>query len=344
MLFFLERIAMDTRERIPEPIARRCGFTLVELLVVMTILGILMALLLPAVQAAREAARRAQCANHLKQLGLAALGHHQAQGFFPAGGWGHAWIGDPDYGFGRWQPGGWAYSVLPFLDQVALHQLGARESAPGKKQAAFQLATTPLAAFYCPSRRRVQLYPHDPRSTTPLNLGFPPVPVTLLPTVCKTCYCINGGTTFSGRVAGPLTIPLAPSFNWPSDANANGISFWRSETSSTHVTDGTSNTYLIGEKNLSTDRYDTYSNPGDSQCMFNGHDEDNARYAGSDFPLVRDTYGVPYEENFGGPHPAGCLFVFCDGSVRLISFSISPEVHGRLANRRDGDVIDFTQL
>ena len=85
------RAAMDGRAK--------SGMTLVELLVVIAIIGILVALLLPAVQAARESARKNQCANHLKQISLAALHHHQAQGFFPSNGWGHKWVGDPDHGF-----------------------------------------------------------------------------------------------------------------------------------------------------------------------------------------------------------------------------------------------------
>ena len=102
----------------------KSGFTLVELLVVITIIGILIALLLPAVQAAREAARRVQCSNNLKQLGLAMLQHEERNRFFPTGGWGWYWVGDPDRGFGKEQPGGWVFSVLPYMEQQPLHDLG----------------------------------------------------------------------------------------------------------------------------------------------------------------------------------------------------------------------------
>ena len=130
------------------------GFTLIELLVVIAIIAMLVTLLLPAVQAAREAARRTQCINHLKQIGLGSLNHESAHGFLPSGGWGFGWIGDPDRGYGLRQPGGWMYNILAFIEQGDLHDIG--KGLPQKqKELALgqQLATTPVSFYSCPSRR-----------------------------------------------------------------------------------------------------------------------------------------------------------------------------------------------
>ena len=153
------------------------GFTLVELLVVMAIIGILAGMLLPAVEAARETARKTQCMNNLKQQGNATLQHESAQGIFPTGGWGYLWAGDPDRGFTKLQPGGWIYNILPYLGEQALHDLGkglpepppgsrttlgpndATAPLPDKQAALLVLTRTPLAMMNCPSRRRAVIYP-----------------------------------------------------------------------------------------------------------------------------------------------------------------------------------------
>ena len=120
--FKLERDMRTVRRR-DAGLALRAGFTLVELLVVIAIIGVLVALLLPAVQAARESARRTQCVNQLKELTLGGMNHEGSMKPFPTGGWGFNWVGDADRGYGDKQPGGWIYNVLPFIEQKAKHDM-----------------------------------------------------------------------------------------------------------------------------------------------------------------------------------------------------------------------------
>src|SRR5512140_625089 len=163
---------------------RKRGFTLVELLVVITIIGILIALLLPAVQAAREAARKVQCNNQLKQMSLACLQHEQANKFLPSGGWCYVWAGDPDRGFDRRQPGGWLYNIMPYIEQLPLHNMGIGldPTTAAKRNLLAKCAQTPLAIFICPSRRSAINYP---------NSYFSQVNITPVSTAARTDYAAN---------------------------------------------------------------------------------------------------------------------------------------------------------
>jgi prepilin-type N-terminal cleavage/methylation domain-containing protein/prepilin-type processing-associated H-X9-DG protein len=144
------------------------GFTLVELLVVIAIIGSLIVLLLPAVQAAREAARRTQCTNNLKQLASGCLNHESAVKTFPSAGWCVMTMGHPDAGVGMAQPGGWLFNIMPYIEETTLYKKQQGLTGAALQAAAISVAQTPLSFLYCPSRRPVQLYP---QSTTITSFG-----------------------------------------------------------------------------------------------------------------------------------------------------------------------------
>ncbi len=322
------------------------GFTLVELLVVITIIGILIALLLPAVQAAREAARKVQCGNHLKQLALGCLGHEQAQGFLPTAGWAWWWTGDPDRGFDRRQPGGWCYNLLPYIEQPALHEIGAGLSPANKKAALVSVAQTPLAVLYCPSRRDAILYPN-----TQAMCNVNPVS-----DASRTDYAANGGTAgptwwnAPWPSSGDPSFADVPGFAWPSTATSTGILYPTSTVRMQDITDGASNTYLIGEKYLSADHYHDGYEGTDNNMAYEGYDWDDVRW--SIWDSLAKTYSSPLPDtpgysdyiNFGSAHAVSFNISLCDGSVRAVNYSIDATVHGHLCDRGDGVPIDASKL
>ena len=171
--------------------SRKLGFTLVELLVVITIIGILIALLLPAVQAAREAARRAQCSNNLKQMALACLAHEQANGYLPERRLGWWWGPDSDRGFGKKQPGGWHFSILPYMGLDNLHDMSLGQNY----KAITDMIATPVSTFYCPTRRQAIAYPYN------CSPGYPQL-VTRPAATGHTDYAANGGDGPCGMESG----------------------------------------------------------------------------------------------------------------------------------------------
>jgi prepilin-type N-terminal cleavage/methylation domain-containing protein/prepilin-type processing-associated H-X9-DG protein len=323
---------------------RKGGFTLVELLVVIAIIGLLIALLLPAVQAARESARRSQCINNLKQIGLAFQTHEESNKHLPTGGWGWHWHGDPDRGFDRTQPGGWVYNILPFIEQQALREQGgggqpdvmeAIQLSEGAK-----VAATPLPNFTCPTRRvAVLAYPYVHGACCGgkwfENIDKPAA-------AGRSDYAVNTGDQTPADLGGPSTFwpisatPLPPA----SVTRHTGICYSQSTLRLADVLDGTSLTYMVGERYINPDHYESGTGSDDDQTMYIGQDRDTFRWTTlSTAPVLRDRRGVNNIYGFGSAHPNGMNAVFCDGSVHTIQYSIAPEIHRRLGNRKDGQEI-----
>ncbi len=320
-------------------IAIRRAFTLVELLVVISIIGILMALVIPAVQSSRESGRRTACANNLKQIGLGSLSHLKSQNHFPASGWGYKWVGDPDRGFGVSQPGGWVYNILPYIEETTLHDLGRGQADAAKKQAAYQVTRTPLAVMHCVSRRPVQLYPHNPDTLT----SNVPHNSLVSPDVAKADYAVNYGNIFVAETPGPNAVTTVKTYaNYVDSQKVNGISAAYSEIRDAHVRDGLSKTYLVGEKYVPSDTVDDYQGGGDAQSMYTGYNDDIGRWAHIVPYDARTTATGPQQSKnlFGSQHTGICQFVFCDGTVRPILVEIDLTVHMALASRAGGESLD----
>jgi len=331
--------------------------------VVIAIIALLMALLLPAVQGVRESARMVQCRNNLRQIGIAATQHASTHGNLPSGGWGWGWIGDPDRGFDHRQPGGWVFTVLPFMEQEPLYSLQAGKTAsttPTRAAAGAQLVSTPLAAFQCPSRRSAQNYPHWRTSQGYLTASG-------TPGVAKSDYAANGGdrsfypSAASGGLlwqsncgnpdCGPAVAPsdtdlvtLVESANLHPARQPTGVVFVMSVITPAGVRDGLSTTLFAGEKGLNPLFYATGQSSGDNETMYVGVNAENIRSANWGGPAAQDRAGIEVVNSFGSAHSGQFATVRCDGSVHMLSYDIDPTTYGRLANRRDGEAIDTSGL
>ena len=294
------------------------AFTLVELLVVIAIIGVLMGLLLPAVQQAREAARTLQCNNNMKQLGTGLSTHNSTNdGRFPNGGSGYCYIGDRQQGTDYDQRGGWTYCVLPYIEQANL----AESSIETRLK-------TPVSIFYCPSCRPAKTYLSRERtvySDSESHGGMSMMAKSDYAANCGTVTGVEGNSAQAHYDSGGLI--------FHQDANT--------QVYEQDVYDGLSNTILVGERQLNLS-YNEVSTPmgDDDDCYLGGHNYDTLRcYA--DGKLFQSRQGLSRISAYGSVHAGVCGFVFADGHHQTVSYSVDPEMYRRLLNRMDEEPIDW---
>jgi prepilin-type N-terminal cleavage/methylation domain-containing protein/prepilin-type processing-associated H-X9-DG protein len=335
------------------------GFTLVELLVVIAIIGVLVALLLPAVQAAREAARRTQCANQVRQIGLAMQNHVDALGCFPSGGnaphpnIANSTVNGRPRGPER-QGLGWAYQILPYLEQNAVHGL----------QTQAQIEKTPIALYFCPTRRaptQGQSAANEEGSGAVTERWLNDyAAVTAGPTAGfarnderhfwgglgsgNNVECVLPGQEFFGVI-------VRTPWNTRTNCNPVGAVSIGKPTEPRQIEDGLSNTLLMGEKRLHPKDY--AGNGGgeglaewhDDRGWSDGWDPDTIRSAAYNFGPDGDDAEYPATDRrfgfmFGSAHSGGMNVVYADASVHFIIYGIDPLAFNRMGHKSDGETLD----
>jgi prepilin-type N-terminal cleavage/methylation domain-containing protein len=347
--------------------APRCprGFTLVELLVVIAIIGILIAMLLPGVQAAREAGRRVQCANNLKQLGLALHRYHEVNGKFPNGNecsdpW-HLNLADPT------NHGSMYVALLPFIDQKGLYDhcnlttCTDFNSVLPNGQHVYEIW---ISTLLCPSADRPQYLGGDPlwAAYSGSTAGQKRATCNYAGSMGNQSFYGDGPVLYAGDMFSDAGLPLPPGNVDPYGLNGTGAAshghdvtgLWVSGpfshlawgASLDQIPDGTSNTIAMGEVR-----------PRCSWCLRDGWMAVNSLWIATTAPINYPTcpgepgYSVPpcgepgqpwdwtrwvLEQGFKSCHWGGCQFVFCDGSIHFLNQNIDYVTYQKLGDRRDG--------
>ena len=309
------------------------AFTLVELLVVITIIGILIALLLPAVQAAREAARRMQCTNNLKQIGLALHNYHDAHNVLPFGA-----------GYQIAMTGTWATFILPYMELQGLYDtIDFRSDMGGTKNAA--AAMTVLPAFACPSdpiaaspiltdRIQENMPPYGSNPVTAMGLWYP---ACIGPTTPDYCLYSSDPAACQGCNYGNWPGGFCTAAKLTGEACFSGM-FGRSTVCVcfSMVKDGLSNTLMVGETLPSQNQYN---------CVFCN----DRPVASTHIPLntmadmTIDPSGLAYvrASGFKSMHSGGVNFAAGDGSVHFLSETIDYLLFNRLGSRNGGETVSI---
>ncbi|MFM7108216.1 MAG: DUF1559 domain-containing protein [Planctomycetaceae bacterium] len=307
---------MNERRRAKRGLRSRGGVTLVELLVVIAVIGLLAGLLLPAVQAVREASRRTACGNNLKQTALGLQLYHDARKRFPPG-----YVSQFDASGRDTGPGwGWAAHVLPFVDQATIHRF-IDFRAPIEAAAAATAREALVPTFLCPA---------DAAPSTPFPVGPRDAAGNLTATTCSVAPA-NHVASFGVGEPG---------------IDGDGVFYRDSDVRMGDVTDGTSRTLMVGERsfrdaastwvgavtnaNQSTDPASRLSlQINNASCFVLGHTGESY-----DGPA-----GATEINNFSSPHVGGCTFAFVDGHVAFLGSSVDYTTYKALSTRAKGESV-----